>query len=81
MQHCADQVGDQYFRTPRKTVKKFVQLLSILGQNPDAHWQDLLDDVTIDSDRRDPNLEPVDDADAQEEQGSGADDELSSFEL
>jgi len=81
MQHCADQVGDQYYRTPRKTVKTFVQLLSILGQNPDLHWRELLDDVNIDADRRDPNLEPVEASGSAGEDTADDDDELSSFTL
>ncbi len=50
MQHCSRQIGDAYFRTPRNSVKAFVQLLSILEQNPDADWQTLLGRVTVTKD-------------------------------
>lgn len=82
MQHCSDQVGDQYFRTPRETVKKFVQLLAILDQNPELSWQELIGEVDIEEDRRDPDLEPVAGGDDSEDEGpTDEDDELSSFEL
>ena len=54
MEHCSSQVGDQYFRTPRETVKKFVQLLAILYQNPEASWRELIEDVDLEEDRGDP---------------------------
>ena len=84
MEHCSSQVGDQYFRTPRETVKKFVQLLAILDQNPEASWRELVEDVDLEEDRGDPHLEPVteDENDSSEAKGgSEDDDELTSFEL
>lgn len=47
MDHCANNIGDSYFRTPRNTVKAFVDLLSILEQNPGTNWHDLLGQVEI----------------------------------
>jgi hypothetical protein len=81
MEHCADQIGEQYFKTPRQTVKKFVQFLSILEQNPELDWQDLIDEVEIEEER-DASLEPVDGS-SEEENADEAedDDELTSFEL
>ena len=38
MDHCNKVVGEAYFRTPRTTIKAFVQLLSILDQNPSSDW-------------------------------------------
>ncbi|MBD2747302.1 ATP-binding protein [Microvirga sp. BT688] len=43
MADCRDRIGDAYFRTPRSTVRRFVQLLSLLEQNPGTDWQTLLD--------------------------------------
>ena len=34
MAHCSNRIGDAYFQTPRNTVKAFVNLLSVLEQNP-----------------------------------------------
>jgi hypothetical protein len=51
MDHCSSKIGDAYFRTPRNTVKAFVDLLAILDQNPEAKWQDLLGQVDITEDR------------------------------
>ena len=36
MEHCSKRVGDAYFRTPRSTIKAFVNLLAVLEQNPGA---------------------------------------------
>lgn len=47
MHHCNKRIGEAYFRTPRTTVKAFVQMLSVLEQNPGSRWQDLLGDVSI----------------------------------
>jgi hypothetical protein len=50
MAHCNSRIGDAYFRTPRTTVKVFVQMLAVLDQNPGAKWQDILRDVQITAD-------------------------------
>jgi hypothetical protein len=47
MKHCSLKIGDAYFRTPRNTVTAFVNLLSVLEQNPGTQWQGLLDGVEI----------------------------------
>lgn len=47
MSHCSQTVGEAYFRTPRNTIKAFVNLLSILEQNPGTRWQDLLGSVAV----------------------------------
>jgi len=50
MGHCNRRIGEAYFRTPRTTVKAFVQMLAVLDQNPGAKWQELLGDVQIAAD-------------------------------
>jgi hypothetical protein len=50
MDHCNRRIGEAYFRTPRTTVKAFVQMLAVLDQNPGAKWQDMLGDVQITAD-------------------------------
>ena len=60
MNHCASKVGDAYFRTPRTTIKEFVNLLAVLDQNPGVNWSDMIDRVEIGLETN-PNLEPLDD--------------------
>lgn len=67
LSHSQKRVGEAAFRTPRNTVKAFVDLLSILEQNPTAGWRDLLPNVDIAPD--------------QEPAAAGGDDELASFTL
>jgi hypothetical protein len=97
MEHCKHQIGERYFKTPRATVKTFVQLLSILEQNPGLDWRELIGEVEIEEETRDPELEAVADG-ADDEQTDGEDasaaetpadeeaseetsDDLSTFEL
>ena len=47
MVHCSERVGDAYFRTPRNTIKEFINFLSVLEQNPQADWKSLLGAVEI----------------------------------
>ncbi len=47
MQHCSKKIGEAYFRTPRNTIKAFVNLLSVLEQNPDLRWNDLIEETAI----------------------------------
>lgn len=49
LEHCSKNIGDAYFRTPRNTIKAFVDLLSIVEQNPDLSWQSLISNIKIDS--------------------------------
>lgn len=50
MEHCEKRIGEAYFRTPRNTVKAFVDLLAILEQNPGTDWRDRLGVVSIAAD-------------------------------
>ena len=71
MTHCSTRIGDAYFRTPRNTVKEFVNMLSVLEQNTGADWRDLVGSV-----------QPEDDGDLDSEMvGKDEDDELVSFKL
>ena len=60
MSHCFNRIGDAYFRTPRDTVKAFVNLLAVLEQNPDAEWEKLVGDVKL-SEERDTSADALDD--------------------
>lgn len=47
MDHCLKRIGEAYFRTPRNTVKAFLDLLAVVEQNPAADWRELLGVVEI----------------------------------
>ena len=47
MVHCSQRIGEAYFRTPRNTIKAFVDLLAVLDQNPGADWRRLLGSVEV----------------------------------
>lgn len=96
MEHCAKRVGDAYFRTPRTTVKEFVNLLAVLEQNPNADWRELVGSVQL-TPETNPDLEPLAEAETGHGVGTTAaaapaaaaspvlpdedDDELASFKL
>lgn len=50
LEHCSKRIGDAYFRTPRNTVKAFVDLLEVLAQNDTATWNDLLPRMELTAD-------------------------------
>lgn len=75
MEHCNRHVGEAYFRTPRNTIKAFVQFLAVLEQNPGTQWTDLIAAIEIGAD-----IEAANDMVDEGEQGAG-DDELASIRL
>ena len=88
MTHCSQRIGDAYFRTPRNTVKAFVQLLAVLEQNPNVAWQALLGSVAL-MPEGNPDLAPLP-ADTSDDEApmassahptveTDADDDLTSF--
>ena len=50
MEHCANRIGDSFFRTPRTTITSFVNLLAILEQNPGTDWKNLIGEVRVEAD-------------------------------
>jgi hypothetical protein len=76
MDRCNQRIGEAYFRTPRTTVKAFVQFLAVLEQNPQANWQQVLAGVDIAADNGDD--EDLDESDMKA--GSG-DDELTNLRI
>jgi len=40
LEHCAKRIGDAYFRTPRNTIKAFLDLLAVLDQSPGGDADD-----------------------------------------
>jgi hypothetical protein len=67
MDHCASHIGDAYFRTPRTTIKAFLDLLAILDQNPGQDWRPLVGAVVVEREAN-PDLQAIpddtDDSDA-----------------
>ncbi|MBW2010417.1 MAG: ATP-binding protein [Deltaproteobacteria bacterium] len=51
LEHCSKRIGDAYFRTPRNTIKAFVDLLSVLDQSPGLNWTQLIEQVHVEEDR------------------------------
>lgn len=47
LQHCSNKIGDSYFRTPRNTIKGFLDLLSTLEQYPNFKWSDIIEKIEI----------------------------------
>jgi len=56
LNHCANKIGDSYFRTPRNTIKEFLNLLSILEQQPELVWSDIIEKIDIRKDIEDSAL-------------------------
>lgn len=50
LNHCANKIGDSYFRTPRNTIKGFLDLLSLLEQYPTLKWQDMIEQIEVTQD-------------------------------
>lgn len=48
LQHCSQTIGDAYFRTPRNTIKAFLDMLAVIDQNPTISWNHLIQSVAID---------------------------------
>ena len=47
LNHCAKTLGADFYQTPREIVQRYVQLLSILEQNPGSSWEDLVRNCDI----------------------------------
>ncbi|WDJ88928.1 ATP-binding protein [Xanthomonas campestris] len=70
MEHCANRIGDSFFRTPRTTITAFINLLAVLEQNPGTAWQTLIGEVEVREDHG-----------GNEDLAVQGDDELASFKL
>ena len=46
-----NKIGESYFRTPRNTIKGFLDLLSVLEQYPDKRWTDIIEEIDIKEDK------------------------------
>lgn len=65
MAHCSSKIGEAYFRTPRNTIRSFLDLLAVLEQNPDQRWSDIIAAVPVRIESN-PDLEPLGDDDRED---------------
>ena len=80
LHHCANKIGESYFKTPRTTIKSFLDLLSVLEQYPDYKWSDIIASVNVQRDIEPSEVESVLMA-GREQASAGDDDGFSSFKL
>lgn len=66
LKYCYQRIGSAYFTTPRNTIKAFIHLLSILEQNPNQDWKNLLGNVPIEQESN-PDLEPLDETEEEDD--------------
>jgi hypothetical protein len=51
LEHCSKRIGDAYFRTPRNTIKAFVDLLAVLEQSSQIQWTQLIEQAHVEEER------------------------------
>ena len=76
-------LGAEFYLTPRDAVKGFVQLLSVIEQNPGSTWQTVMSALAIDR-SVDPEAgapDPDDEPSSAAADAKNADDDLASFKL
>jgi hypothetical protein len=65
--HAENMIGEAYFRTPRSTIRAFVQLLDLLDQYPQLRWQEQIGSVLIEREAGDDLDEIFGDDDARDQ--------------
>lgn len=73
LRHCSKKIGDAYFTTPRNTIKAFIDLLTVLDQNGELVWSNLIEKVVVEEEQNT-------DMPVRDLEGFG-DDELATFKL
>ena len=84
MDHCNKKIGEAYFRTPRNTIKAFLDLLAVLEQNKQVTWQSLVSQAEIARDAPPAGGDILDDPSQTPNAGPDgkmSDDEMASFRL
>ncbi len=79
MNYCSNKIGESYFRTPRNTIKGFLDLLSILEQYPSLNWNDVIEEIEIKKDIEPSEIEDI--LTSQGEIGQNEEDEFATFKL
>lgn len=77
LEHCGKKIGDAYFRTPRNTIKAFLDFLAVLEQYPGMHWTDLIDGISVEKE----NPSDADEIPANNKNGNSKYDDLASFRI
>ena len=80
LNHCANKIGESYFRTPRTTIKSFLDLLSILEQYPNYRWNDIIESVDVQMDVEPSQVETILETKSTQ-LSSNDEDSFSSFKL
>lgn len=75
LNHCNKVVGESYFRTPRNTIKAFLDLLSVLEQAKHLSWNSLIEKLPIKEDK------PSDLPEIFDEDPALVDDDIATFKL
>ena len=47
LNHCNETIGSSYFKTPRNTIRSFIDLLTVLDGSPHMQWEDLFQSTMI----------------------------------
>ncbi|MCC8175128.1 MAG: ATP-binding protein [Bacteroidales bacterium] len=50
LRHCYERIGESYFRTPRNTIKGFIDMMSLLEQYPEMDWRVIIPTMSVDVD-------------------------------
>ncbi|MBR4650981.1 MAG: ATP-binding protein [Prevotella sp.] len=79
MNYCANRIGDSYFRTPRNTIRGFLDLLSILEQYPLLKWSDVIDEIDIQEDIESSDVDEI--LSSQSKLSEDEEDEFATFKL
>ncbi|MCZ6802901.1 MAG: ATP-binding protein [Proteobacteria bacterium] len=69
LHHCSKTIGDAYFRTPRNTIKAFLEMLAVLEQNPSMEWSQLVESLTVEEERPSDVDELIDDDEMGDSEG------------
>ena len=80
LHHCANKIGERYFRTPRTTIKSFLDLLSVLEQYPNNKWNDIIASVDVQQDIEPSQVKTIL-SNKSEQSVSNDDDGFSTFKL
>jgi hypothetical protein len=81
LSHCANKIGESYFRTPRTTIKSFLDLLSVLEQYPDYKWNNIISSLDVQKDVEASQVENILKSNASKAQTAADNDEFANFSL
>lgn len=78
LHHCSQTIGEAYFRTPRNTIKAFLDMLAVIEQNPSILWSQLVEQVSISEDKPSDLDIPIEDGIGET---ASNEDELADFKI